>query len=176
MSSQSLAGMIEPGKSFLAPFTLLRVLHTRTMSFKVTEAALAPPREVGIRILNYLEDWLIPAHSRDLLHDHSHLEQKHFFSQYGVGLCQYDDMSRERVCTVGAELPVYKCPSTKLFQHVHPERAGACSLKLLNRTSTAVTYQLPRVAGGATRPVPVSTIASEQAHVGLSVHQFLYLH
>ncbi|KAL0201385.1 hypothetical protein M9458_004572, partial [Cirrhinus mrigala] len=34
---------------------------------KVVKAALAPLREVGIRILNYIDDWLILAHSRDLV-------------------------------------------------------------------------------------------------------------
>ncbi|XP_051505143.1 uncharacterized protein LOC127412641, partial [Myxocyprinus asiaticus] len=33
---------------------------------KIAEAALAPLKEVGIRILNYLDDWLILAHSTDL--------------------------------------------------------------------------------------------------------------
>ncbi|KAL0177448.1 hypothetical protein M9458_026342, partial [Cirrhinus mrigala] len=37
---------------------------------KVAEAALAPLREVGIHILNYLDDWLILAHSRDLVCTH----------------------------------------------------------------------------------------------------------
>ncbi|XP_051959970.1 uncharacterized protein LOC127627568, partial [Xyrauchen texanus] len=37
---------------------------------KVAEAALAPLRVAGIRILNYLDDWLILAHSRELLCAH----------------------------------------------------------------------------------------------------------
>ncbi|KAL0152613.1 hypothetical protein M9458_052336 [Cirrhinus mrigala] len=37
---------------------------------KLAEGALAPPWELGIRILNYLDDWLIIAHSRDLLCAH----------------------------------------------------------------------------------------------------------
>ncbi len=37
---------------------------------KVLEAALVPLREAGIRILNYLDDWLILAQSRALLCEH----------------------------------------------------------------------------------------------------------
>ncbi|XDV46685.1 hypothetical protein PO909_014527 [Leuciscus waleckii] len=44
---------------------------------KVVEAALAQLREVGIRILNYLDYWLILAHSRDLLCEHRDLVLRH---------------------------------------------------------------------------------------------------
>ncbi|XP_051569805.1 uncharacterized protein LOC127450090 [Myxocyprinus asiaticus] len=44
---------------------------------KVAEAALAPLREVGIRILNYLDDWLILAHSQDMLCAHRDLVLSH---------------------------------------------------------------------------------------------------
>ncbi|KAI2645254.1 Gag-Pro-Pol polyprotein [Labeo rohita] len=37
---------------------------------KVAEAALAPLREQGIRILNYLDDWLILAQSQELVCEH----------------------------------------------------------------------------------------------------------
>ncbi len=37
---------------------------------KVVEGALTPLREVGVRILNYLDDWLILAQSREQLGDH----------------------------------------------------------------------------------------------------------
>ncbi len=37
---------------------------------KVVEAALVPLREAGIRVLNYLDDWLILAQSRALLCEH----------------------------------------------------------------------------------------------------------
>ncbi len=37
---------------------------------KVVEAALVPLREAGIRVLNYLDDWLILAQSRVLLCEH----------------------------------------------------------------------------------------------------------
>ncbi|KAL0146713.1 hypothetical protein M9458_058053, partial [Cirrhinus mrigala] len=44
---------------------------------KVTEAALSPLWRMGIRILNYLNDWLLIAHSRDLLCEHRDLVLRH---------------------------------------------------------------------------------------------------
>ncbi|KAL0161814.1 hypothetical protein M9458_041210, partial [Cirrhinus mrigala] len=44
---------------------------------KVAEGALNPLWRKGIRILNYLDDWLIMAHSRDLLCEHRDLVLQH---------------------------------------------------------------------------------------------------
>ncbi|KAI2667192.1 ORF V: Enzymatic polyprotein [Labeo rohita] len=44
---------------------------------KVTEAALSPLWRMGIRILNYLDDWLLIAHSRDVLCEHRDLVLQH---------------------------------------------------------------------------------------------------
>ena len=44
---------------------------------KVVEAALVPLREHGVRILNYLDDWLILAHSRDQVCEHRDLVLRH---------------------------------------------------------------------------------------------------
>ncbi|KAL0187568.1 hypothetical protein M9458_014667, partial [Cirrhinus mrigala] len=44
---------------------------------KVAEGALNPLWWKGIRILNYLDDWLIMAHSRDLLCEHRDLVLQH---------------------------------------------------------------------------------------------------
>ena len=44
---------------------------------KVAEGALAPLREQGVRILNYLDDWLILAHSRERLCEHRDLVLRH---------------------------------------------------------------------------------------------------
>ena len=49
------------------PFGL--ALAPRTFS-KCVDAALSPLRSSGMRILNYLDDWLILAHSRDVLISH----------------------------------------------------------------------------------------------------------
>ncbi len=50
---------------------------------KVVEAALVPLRERGVRILNYLDDWLILAQSRDQLCAHRDLVLRHL-SQLGL--------------------------------------------------------------------------------------------
>ncbi|KAI2653488.1 Transposon Ty3-G Gag-Pol polyprotein [Labeo rohita] len=44
---------------------------------KVAEAALSPLREMGVRILNYLDDWLILAHSWDLVCAHRDMVLNH---------------------------------------------------------------------------------------------------
>ncbi|KAG1930863.1 septin-8 [Pimephales promelas] len=44
---------------------------------KIVEAALVPLREHGVRILNYLDDWLILAHSRAQLCEHRDLVLRH---------------------------------------------------------------------------------------------------
>lgn len=57
-----------------------------------------------------------------------------------------------------------------LSQHMRPIQAGCmqwvCSLRLLDRTSTLLAYQLPRVAGSVVGPVEVSAVDLELAHVG----------
>ncbi len=50
---------------------------------KVAEAALVPLREQGVRILNYLDDWLILAQSWDKLCEHRDLVLSHL-SQLGL--------------------------------------------------------------------------------------------
>ncbi len=50
---------------------------------EVVESALTPLREVGVRILNYLDDWLILAQSKEQLGDHRDLVLRHL-SQLGL--------------------------------------------------------------------------------------------
>ncbi len=50
---------------------------------KVAEAALVPLREQGVRILNYLDDWLILAQSQDQLCEHRDMVLSHL-SQLGL--------------------------------------------------------------------------------------------
>ncbi|KAI2657489.1 Transposon Ty3-G Gag-Pol polyprotein [Labeo rohita] len=83
---------------------------------KVAEAALAPLREMGIRILNYLDDWLILAHSggsqppgsvgtSDQLGKEQTLPgAEDLFSRCGTGLGQYVCASLPRAHTVSAEV------------------------------------------------------------------------
>ncbi len=62
------------------PFGLSLSPHVFT---KVAEGALTPLREVGVRILNYLDDLLILAQSREQLGDHRDLVLRHL-SQLGL--------------------------------------------------------------------------------------------
>ncbi len=70
----SLAVLIEPVGRRLLPYCLS--LSPRVFT-KVVEAALVPLREQGVRILNYLDDWLILAQSRRQLSAHRDLLLKH---------------------------------------------------------------------------------------------------
>ncbi len=92
---------------------------------KVVEAALVPLREQGVRILNYLDDWLILAQSRKQLSAHRDLVLKHLsllglrgqlgkeqtranaedlFSRHGVRFGQPNSTPHPGTCSVSAEL------------------------------------------------------------------------
>ncbi len=68
------------GKAYqykVLPFGL--ALASRTFT-KCMDAALAPLRLQGIRVLNYLDDWLILAHSRELMIRHRDIVLAHIHS------------------------------------------------------------------------------------------------
>ncbi len=68
------------GKAYqykVLPFGL--ALAPRTFT-KCMDAALAPLRFQGIRVLNYLDDWLILAHSRELVIRHRDILLRHIHS------------------------------------------------------------------------------------------------
>ncbi len=68
------------GKAYqykVLPFGL--ALAPRTFT-KCMDAALAPLRLQGIRVLNYLDDWLILAHSRALVSHHRDIVLRHIYS------------------------------------------------------------------------------------------------
>ncbi len=68
------------GKAYqykVLPFGL--ALAPRTFT-KCMDAALAPLRLQGIRVLNYLDDWLILAHSRELVSHHRDIVLRHIHS------------------------------------------------------------------------------------------------
>ncbi len=68
------------GKAYqykVLPFGL--ALAPRTFT-KCMDAALAPLRLQGIRVLNYLDDWLILAHSRELVSRHRDMVLGHIHS------------------------------------------------------------------------------------------------
>ncbi len=68
------------GKAYqykVLPFGLALVLRTFT---KCMDTALAPLRFQDIRVLNYLDDWLILAHSRELVSRHRDIGLHHIRS------------------------------------------------------------------------------------------------
>ncbi len=68
------------GKAYqykVLPFGL--ALAPRTFT-KCMDAALAPLRLQGIRVLNYLDDWLILAHSKELVSRHRDIVLRHINS------------------------------------------------------------------------------------------------
>ncbi|KAL0147254.1 hypothetical protein M9458_057440 [Cirrhinus mrigala] len=97
------------------------------VSTEVTEAALVPLRDKGIRTLNYLDDWLILAQSQDQLCEHRDLvltpqpvgpsgqpgkeqtlpDAEDLFSWYRVGFGRTDDTPHAGTCPVGVELLEY---------------------------------------------------------------------
>ncbi|KAI2655623.1 Transposon Ty3-G Gag-Pol polyprotein [Labeo rohita] len=72
---------------------------------KVAEAALSPLREMGIRILNYLDDWLILAHSWDLVCVHRDMVLNHL-AQLGlrVNWEKSKTLPAQRISFLGVEL------------------------------------------------------------------------
>ncbi len=91
---------------------------------KVVEAALVPLREQGMRILNYLDDWLILAQSQAVVctkgpgaqapqpagpwgqlgKEQTRVNAEDLFSQHGVRFGQPNSTPHPGTCSVGAEL------------------------------------------------------------------------
>ncbi|KAI2653956.1 Transmembrane protein 255B [Labeo rohita] len=216
---------------------------------KVAEAALFPLWQTGIRILNYLDDWLLIAHSRDLLCEQRDLVLRHLSH---LGLQVNREKSKlspvQRISFLGVELDSVKAPgaygsrsrsnaarpasyetASALVTRSSPEMGmapwhtldwrfpaasppvqpmvrpglpsgwsppgtslqascgihgclfhglGCCmqrasSIRLLDRTSTAMAYQLPRVVGCASGPSSLLTdvACSHRQHGDCSLHQ-----
>ncbi len=112
---------------------------------KVAEAALVPMREQGVRILNYLEDWLILAQSRDQLCEHRDLVLSHL-SQLGLQVnWEKSKLSTvQRISFLGMELDSVS-QTARLMQ----ERAQSvlnCLNTFKNRTA-APLKQFQRLLG-----------------------------
>ncbi len=88
---------------------------------KVVEGALTPLREVGVRILNYLDDWLILAQSREQLGDPRDLVLRHL-SQLGLRVnWEKSKLSPvQRISFLGVELD-----SVSMTARLTEERAQA---------------------------------------------------
>ncbi len=100
------------------PFRLSLSPHVFT---KVVEGTLTPLREVGVRILNYLDDWLILAQSREQLGDHRDLVLRHL-SQLGLRVnWEKSKLSPvQRISFLGVELD-----SVSMTARLTEERAQA---------------------------------------------------
>ncbi|XDV34216.1 hypothetical protein PO909_004397 [Leuciscus waleckii] len=138
--------------------SLVRAGHSASLphrgpvsSRQVVEAALVPLRQHRVRILNYLEDWLILAHSRDQVCEHSDLvlwqlarlglrvnweksklfpRAEDLFSWYGNRLGHHVHAAYERARAVTADLPEtvrgQECGSTEVIS----EAPGAYGLHM----------------------------------------------
>ncbi len=99
----------------------LRLSLSPRVFTKVVEGALTPLREVGVRILNYLDDWLILAQSREQLGDHRDLVLRHL-SQLGLRVnWEKSKLSPvQRISFLGVELD-----SVSMTARLTEERAQA---------------------------------------------------
>ncbi len=126
---------------------------------KVVEGALTPLREVGVRILNYLDDWLILAQSRERQGDPRDLVLRHLsqlgqlgkeqalpcaenlFSRCGVRLGQYDGTPYRGTCPSSAELPDFlqrqECGTTETVS----EAPGAYGIRSCSHAARIASYE-----------------------------------
>ncbi len=112
---------------------------------KVVEAALVPLREAGIRILNYLDDWLILAQSRALLCEHRDMVLSHLSR---LGLQVNREKSKlsptQRISFLGMELD-----SVNLTARLSEERAQSMlrCLESLQRKRAVPLKHFQRLLG-----------------------------
>ncbi len=112
---------------------------------KVVEAALVPLREAGIRILNYLDDWLILAQSRALLCEHRDMVLSHLSR---LGLQVNREKSKlspvQRISFLGMELD-----SVNLTARLSEERAQSMlrCLESLQRKKAVPLKHFQRLLG-----------------------------
>ncbi len=106
---------------------------------KVVEGALTPLREVGVRILNYLDDWLILAQSREQLGDHRDLVIRHL-SQLGLRVnWEKSKLSPvQRISFLGWELD-----SVRMMARLTEERAS----EFLQRQECGTTETVSEAPG-----------------------------
>ncbi len=125
---------------------------------KVAEAALVPLREQGVRILNYLDDWLILAQSQDQLCEHRDMVLSHL-SQLGLQVnWEKSKLSPvQRISFLGMELDLVS-QTARLTQ----ERAQSvlnCLNTFKNRTA-APLKQFQRLLGHAAGAAPYETAST----------------
>ncbi len=146
---------------------------------KVVEGALTPLREVGVRILNYLDDWLILAQSREQLGDHRDLVLRHL-SQLGLRVnWEKSKLSPvQRISFLGVELDSVSMTARLTEQRAQAVLNCLSSLRTLDRAPTALAHQLPGAVGSAfsLAAVPATAVGQARAsphgqHCGGLVYQ-----
>ncbi len=151
---------------------------------KVVEAALVPLREAGIRVLNYLDDWLILAQSRALLCEHrdtvlghlsrlglrvnwekSKLSPVQRISFLGMELDSVNLTSLSGACSVDAELPGVFPAQEGGSTETLSEAPGAYGIRSHCHAARIASYETASAL--ASRPGPEMSMATR--HVpGLS--------
>ena len=112
---------------------------------KVAEAALAPLRERGIRILNYLDDWLVIAHSQELVCKHRDVVLNHLAH---LGFRVNWEKSKlapvRSISFLGIQLD-----SVAMSARLSPERAQSVlsCVQKLSRSPTVPLKQFQRLLG-----------------------------
>ena len=112
---------------------------------KVAEAALAPLRERGIRILNYLDDWLVIAHSQELVCKHRDVVLNHLAH---LGFRVNWEKSKlapvRSISFLGIQLD-----SVAMSARLSPERAQSVlsCIQKLSRSPTVPLKQFQRLLG-----------------------------
>ncbi len=112
---------------------------------KVAEEALVPMREQGIRILNYLDNWLNLAKSRDQLCEHRDMVLSHL-SQLGLRVnWEKRKLSPvQRIYFLGMELDSVNLTARLTEEHV---RSMLNCLNSLKSRTAAPLKQFQRLLG-----------------------------
>ncbi|XDV34056.1 hypothetical protein PO909_004266 [Leuciscus waleckii] len=122
---------------------------------KVTEAAIAPMCERGVRILNYLNDWLILAQSREQLCEYRDMVLSHLSH---LGLRVNWEKSKlipgQRISFLGMELDSINTTASLTEARVH--RGNAAQIASYEAAPTLAPRSSPKM-GVAERLVPGSS-------------------
>ncbi len=128
------------------PFGLSLSPHVFT---KVAEAALVPLREQGVRILNYLDDWLILAQSQAQLCEHRDLVLSHL-SQLGLRVNWEKSklLPMQRIAFLGMEFGFSQSNSAP---HAGTHSVGVELLEYVQEQDGGTTKTVSEAAGGIWR-------------------------
>ncbi|KAI2644612.1 hypothetical protein H4Q32_030720 [Labeo rohita] len=130
---------------------------------KIAEAALTPLREMGIRVCNYLDDWLILAHSLELVCTHREVVLNHL-AQLGLRVnWEKSKLSPvQRISFLGVELDSISSEASRA--HGIRSRGHAAGFDAHETTATLATYSSPEM-GMAQRHAPCGhhTVVSQNS-------------